>query len=1407
MRVVLSLSDRDAVVRCTPDDPIGAAVEPALGHPVGRLFLHDRPVDPRAPAAALLDGTVVSEGRPHAAGVNPPTGTLLAHVVCGPGAGTVVPLPTGRTTIGRVPPFALADHDVSREHVHLDVDAAGGVTATDAGSTNGSSIDGAPLEALSVLRPGQVLWTGNSAIIVRPVPTADAAVRPDGEGGLLYNRPPRLDPPRRVRRVTVPTVPKAPEKRDWPVVMVLAPLVIGVVMALITKQPMFLLFVLLSPVMLLSSTISERRKGVKSHRVALRTYRQDKERAEAELAGALAEEVAHRRRDAPDAGELLVAARGPSSSIWHRHRSDPDVLDLRLGLGDVRPDTEVKDGGEITRADTELFSVPISVRVPDVGALGIAGPPPTVVRLARWCVAQAALLHSPQELELCLLTTPAAQSAWHWVRWLPHLRGRDGEAWARIGNDEESTRSRIAELTDLVDRRRELVRGRGAGSVLDRMPAVLVVLDGARTLRNLAGMGPLLQDGPALGVYFLCIDEAEAMLPRECGAVALVGRDDPARLSLRTRGEGDGLTAVADQVGTRWAESAGRALAPLRDADPALSDGALPTEARFAELAGLSPARSAELLRRWSTTPRSTVALLGASADGAFRLDMADGPHALIAGTTGAGKSGLLQTLVASLAVANRPDAMNFLLIDYKGGAAFRDCARLPHCVGVVTDLDAGATTRALTSLRAELKRREHVLDRAGSADILAYWAGPGRGPTADPLPRLVLVIDEFAQLVTEMPDFVAGLVDVAARGRSLGIHLVLATQQPQGVVNNQIRSNTTIRISLRVADEASSTDIVGIPDAGRLPRIPGRAFVKIGAEAPVAIQTARTDTARPGRGAVRRRPSATTLRWETLGHPVALPPEPPPAPGQRTDLSELVDAVGEATRQLGIPAQRSPWQPALSTIVSAEALPGVAFVVPFGLEDVPEAQLRRPAVLDLPSGGHLAIVGAPRSGRSTALRTIGAGLASRVSPDDVHLYAVDGAGSAMRGFAAMPHCGAVVGINEGDRVARLVTRLLDEVARRQRLFATTGVSDLGEYRHLGEQLPYLVLLVDGYEGFTGAFGEVDGGRVVTDLQRLLRDGPAVGVRAVVAGDRSVLVGAIGSLIGERLVLRLASETDYAYAGLSAREVPDELPPGRALRAGTGTQIQIAVLGEDASGRAQSAALAAVASRCSPGAVRPFRIDVLPESITLAEASALPRGDGLLLGVGGDDLAGITWAPDVEGAAILAHGPRRSGRSTLLAALATDAAARGWRVVGWTPRPSPLREVAGDLLNTAVTEDELAAALAGGPALVLVDDVEMVADGPAGTALGKLIKNGGDGHAIVVAGASEQVSGAMRGPALEAGRGGLGLLLAPNQPIAGAVFTGAPRIPRSLIGGSSPGRGLLLRAGGLIPLQVPRLGQ
>ncbi|MFD0467425.1 FtsK/SpoIIIE domain-containing protein [Nonomuraea thailandensis] len=248
---------------------------------------------------------------------------------------------------------------------------------------------------------------------------------------------------------------------------------------------------------------------------------------------------------------------------------------------------------------------------------------------------------------------------------------------------------------------------------------------------------------------------------------------------------------------------------------------------------GLTVPSGAELAARWGERG-STEALIGVGPDGPFTVDLRlDGPHGLIAGTTGAGKSELLQTMICSLAVANRPDQLTFVLIDYKGGAAFKECVRLPHTVGMVSDLDGHLTQRALDSLAAEIRRRERLLAAAGAKDIEDY-TGPG-------MPRLVLIIDEFAALVAELPDFVAGLVDIARRGRSLGIHLILATQRPAGVVTADIQANTSLRIALRVTEPAESADVIDLPDAAHISKsTPGRCYVRSGVGAAVAVQTAR---------------------------------------------------------------------------------------------------------------------------------------------------------------------------------------------------------------------------------------------------------------------------------------------------------------------------------------------------------------------------------------------------------------------------------------------------------------------------------------------------------------------------------------------------------------------------------------
>ncbi|MFE0425530.1 FtsK/SpoIIIE domain-containing protein, partial [Streptomyces sp. NPDC058953] len=826
------------------------------------------------------------------------------------------------------------------------------------------------------------------------------------------------------------------------------------------------------------------------------------------------------------------------------------------------------------------------------------------------------------------------------------------------------------------------------------------------------------------------------------------------------------------------------------------------------------------------------------------------GPHALIAGTTGSGKSELLQSLVASLAAANRPDELTFVLVDYKGGSAFAECENLPHTVGLVTDLDTHLVERALVSLGAELKRRERILADAGAKDLDDYLDRRSRAPRLGPMPRLVLVIDEFASMVRELPDFVAGLVNIAQRGRSLGIHLVLATQRPSGAVTADIRANTNLRIALRTTDAGESRDIIDAPDAARLsPRTPGRAFARLGHAALLPFQTGRIGGRRIRAAAAAERPPeprVTEIDWELLGDPPpAVPTAPDAAVQPVTDLAVLVDAIRAAADGLGLPAPRRPWLPPLPERLTlddlappdgtaaesptagtvAPAVPGALPAVPYGLIDVPDEQTRDPLLLDLDTMGHLQIIGSPRGGRSQTLRTVAAALARAHSSADVHLYGLDCGNGALAALTRLPHCGAVVDRAQTERAARLLARLTEEAARRRTLLGRAGVADLAELRRTrpeAERPPHLVLLVDRVEVFERDYAGYDQGAVLELLVQLLREGAGAGIHVVATGDRVLTQSRFAAAVEDKLVLRLNERNDYSMAGVSPRTVPDAMPPGRAVEVRTGRAAQIALVDPDPAGAAQTGALNRIADTVRdrdaavPDALRPFRLDALPDELTFEDAwRRRPREVSPLwamAGVGGDELTAV--GTDLSRVpSFLIAGPPRSGRSTVLLTMARSLLAHGTGIVVVAPFASPLRELAGLPGVAAVfTDADLAvadfrAALgridspAGG---VLVDDAEMMINSEIDGDLAALARGGaGDGWGLVVAGNNEALYGGLAGWHTVVRRNRCGALLAPRALGDGEIL--GLRVPHGLLGADpEPGRAHLhLGDGRFLTVRVP----
>ncbi len=1357
----------------------------------------------------LLNGCVLlaeATPAPLLDGVRRPADEL--HVIAGPDPGGRFPIGRGGCVIGRAvgAQVRVDDPELSRLHAEVIIGSraagaggqagtggqagSGGARLRDLNSANGTYLDGNRIGSGWVpLRPGSTIQVGRSTLRIRRCGEPAAAVHPDGRGHLLVNRTPRLRPPPPDVTITFPAAPPARERPGIPWAAALVPLLISVPAALLWRQPTFLLLAALSPLAAVGQHLADRI----SHRRRLTRDRAAHTRAlaEAELAlqAALDAEAAHRIDEHPDLAQVAATACGPLAGLWCRRPDDPDAFVVRLGLGRVTARVEVRDPPDPALGAPELDAVPVTLDLTTVRVIGLAGDRATTLALARSIMGQLVIGHPPGDLRLSIRSAATDRGDWSWAAWLPHLD--DGPP----GPQDPST-SRW-----------------------------LLVLDGAARLRRRPEIAGLLAGNGPPGVLCLCLDRSTARLPVECGATVWVTEG---MATLRTRGAPE-RTVDPDLPGPRWATRLARDLAALQDSTPADLRSALPGSVRLLDLlarGGPDPLDPLAIRDLWRSPPHGAVAMLGVTGDGPWQVDLRrDGPHLLIGGTTGSGKSELLQALIAGLATSHSPDALSFLLIDYKGGAAFSRLAALPHVAGVLTDLDGALAHRALISLYAEVRRRERLLRSAGApshdeyTDACADTAAARHG--LEPLARLIIVVDEFRVLADEVPELLDGLVRIAAVGRSLGINLVLATQRPGGAVTADMRANLNLRIALRVRDRVDSEDVIDAPDAAMLPgTVPGRGLARAGGGELVAFQGARVT----GREEGRREPTVYRLRSDaarpaTLVRDALLPwlqgdgpgdlvirgrTGHPPGQGSGlevgTDLDRIVEAVAATAADLTLTGQPPPWLAPLPPRVSRSDLdeltrphrpdrhdcdhltpmacdsasahpdrPGPALV--YALADLPEEQRRAPLAWNLSAGTQLAIVGGPGSGRTgllTALVDAACDLARGNTSPPVHVHAVDGRGG-LTVIEGLDVVGTLVPAADVERSQRLLSWLAGEVTRRR----VTG-SPAGE-----QTPPWLVLIVDGWEEVADAWTAVDHGRLVDDLLRLVRDGGAAGLRVAISGGRGLLVGSPAALLDERLLLRSNDPMDLVLAGVPANRLPPDMPPGRLLRVRSSeVVIEAQVLSgaglQEREGRTP-------ARRC------PVRLAALPEHLPLTgdlppgspsspvigltaadpelpAGSLPPRQDTRPRHPGGLEPAEL----DLPFPGVLVAGVPGSGRSTALYVIGHALRASGRAVLVLAPPGTPPARLSGHgahVLAGVPASDVLMTALAtaGPDAAVLVDDAQRLEGTPAEAALLAAIGSG-----VVTGGAAG--AGRVVGPS------GIRLVLGTGSAEAALSFRGL--IPR-----------------------------
>jgi S-DNA-T family DNA segregation ATPase FtsK/SpoIIIE len=965
-------------------------------------------------------------------------------------------------------------------------------------------------------------------------------------------------------------------------------------------------------------------------------------------------ELSQLRLECPDPEEALEIAYGVRPTLWVRQRSHLDHLLLRVGTADQPAAFALRHRRRPDPIRGTAKAAPVTLRLPESGVVGIADARDTDQAIARWLVAQIAVLHSPDDVQVWLLTDADGQGRWDWIRWLPHCRAPGRSAIALIGNDDQTRLRRVTELLQIIAERRA-ARRKGTLDETPPPPDIVVVLDGELSFRE-PGALKVLTDGPEVGVYVICVAGAIRSLPTACRTVVAMESDG---LLVRRDGDPPISRIHRDLLAQGQATLLARSLALVPDVD----GQRLPDSVRLLDLLGTKHPTALAIFSGWNSGDGSTRAVIGMATDGPLAVDLVnDGPHGLIAGTTGSGKSELLQTIVASLAVTNRPDLMTFLLVDYKGGAAFGQWVNLPHTVGLLTDLDNHAAKRALQSLSAELTRREYILQAAGSKDIEDYGNRRARNNKLEAMPRLVILVDEFAAMAQYLPDFIPGLVEVARRGRSLGVHLLLATQRPAGVVSPDISANTNLRIALRMADAEDSRDVIGTPEAAGIPTwVPGRGFLQAGFGRPlVAFQAAQVGDYLPMPEMTPAHVALTRVGWADLGWSAKLQWSGPRE--VVTGLQTLVDAIGEANRRLGLELPRRPLLPPLPTTVLLSELPksardagadGTLPQVPFGINDFPAEQTQRPMAIDFASFQHLLAAGSLRSGRSQLLRTIAGSIAAICSCADVHIYGIDySPDGLLAAVAELPHCGALVTQNQDDRAARLIRRLRLEVRRRQELLAEAGFGTIGEQRAAAsawQRLPHIVILLNGWEEFSRG---LDKKEHTSTMLTILRDGVSVGVHLVVTGDRTLLSGSVAAMVDDKVVYRLDNPSDYALAGLRPDDLPSEMVAGRVVHVGSGIEAQVALLDGEPTWYGQAEALHKLAetARLRDAAVelarRPFQVD----EISLA-GDRFHVGDAQGQPIGREDV--LAWLRDrhATGSSVALLGPRRAGKTWVLTEL------------------------------------------------------------------------------------------------------------------------------------------------------------
>ena len=912
----------------------------------------------------------------------------------------------------------------------------------------------------------------------------------------------------------------------------------------------------------------------------------------------------------PSVEQQLERVEDFSGDLFDRRAQDADFLQVRVGLGSRRSlrqlDYKVResfDDDELAVLPEQLQSeyrdvrdAPIVLGLDADAAVGIVGPFGKTMAVMKRMAVDVCTRQHDADVRLMFVVEPEHEDCVRWVRMLPHVRN-DGLHMRNIVCDEESKNILFEQLF-------KVLTARAASKEPVREPHIVVFFIDEYGFKN-HPLCKFADSASELGATFVFLERAKELLPQGCNHIIELSGDGDAGTLVDVEDARSAAAFTYTPVQDVALERMATTLAPMY-CDEVSLEGSLTKSITMFDMLGIIAADDLDLEARWaaSAVHKSMAAPIGVSKTRTVMLDLHDkahGPHGLVAGTTGSGKSEALQTYVLSMATLYSPYEVGFVIIDFKGGGMVNQFRDLPHLVGAITNIDGREINRSLKSIKAELQKRQRCFADAGVNHISAYIKLYKAGKVEVPLPHLIIIVDEFAELKAEQPEFMKELISASRIGRSLGVHLILATQKPAGQVSEQIWSNSRFKLCLKVASAQDSNEVIKSPLAAEIKEA-GRGYLQVGnneifelfqsaysgAPEHVDEDTTREFTLYDVTTSGKRVPVFERKREKRVASSV-------------TQLEAIVGHVADYCAHAGIVRLPSICLPPLTELVPCpeHALMGEHGMA-LGIYDDPSSQYQGEACFDI-EGSNTFIVGSAQSGKTNLLQVIIRSIASVCTPAQATFYILDFASMALKNFEGLAHVGGVVIPSEEERVRNLFRLLDEELAVRRKKLLDAGVSSYSSYVELGNtDLPHIYVVLDNF----AVFKELYADRYEGDLLSLCRDGLAYGINVIVANGATSGFGyKYLSNFSTHIALQCNDTGEYSTMFGRCRMEPKAVP-GRALMSTDKTiyefQSYLAFAGEREVERVQAmrAFVEAVNANCA--GMHAKRIPCVPDDLSLA---------------------------------------------------------------------------------------------------------------------------------------------------------------------------------------------------------------